>query len=214
MIPFIITIVLVPILRWRWAWIVALILLIAGGVGIWWLHDSRVFISPFVLWDFQEFGSRLEIWSRAVYMIQDFPLTGIGMGSFPHVADQFYPFLMHGQGTVDHAHNLCLQVAVDIGVLGLIAWLAVLMSVVVVSWRVFKDGIQTNRVWLKGLGGGLLCSQVALATHGMTDAVTWGIVRSAPVVWALWGLIFATWKVWVGSEFQGDKKFIHNGVEN
>ncbi|MFM8322579.1 MAG: hypothetical protein ACKOC5_16835, partial [Chloroflexota bacterium] len=42
-----------------------------------------------------------------------------------------------------------------------------------------------------GLGAGLLGSLLALAVHGMTDAVTWGMVRPAPIVWALWGLAVA-----------------------
>ncbi len=42
-----------------------------------------------------------------------------------------------------------------------------------------------------GLGAGLLCSQLALAVHGITDAVTWGMVRPAPFVWAIWGLAVA-----------------------
>jgi putative inorganic carbon (HCO3(-)) transporter len=171
-------------------------------VGIWFLRDQRIFDLPFVLWDFQEFGSRVEIWSRAIYMIQDFPLTGIGMGSFLDVADQFYPFLMYSRGAVNHAHNLFLQVAVDLGVVGLIAWLSVLMAVFIVSWRVYVNGLQTDRIWLMGLGAGLLCSQIALVVHGLTDAVTWGMVRPAPVVWALWGVVMATWNVWIGSNIR------------
>jgi putative inorganic carbon (HCO3(-)) transporter len=202
MIAFIFTLLLLPILRWRWAWIVVIILVVAGWVGIWFLRDQRIFDLPFVLWDFQEFGSRVEIWSRAIYMIQDFPITGIGMGTFLDVADQFYPFLMHSQGTVNHAHNLFLQVAVDLGVVGLIAWLSVLMAVFIVSWRVYVNGLQTDRIWLMGLGAGLLCSQIALVVHGLTDAVTWGMVRPAPVVWALWGVVMATWNVWIGSNIR------------
>jgi putative inorganic carbon (HCO3(-)) transporter len=44
---------------------------------------------------------------------------------------------------------------------------------------------------LAALGAGLLGSQIALIVHGLTDAVTWGMVRPAPVVWALWGTVIA-----------------------
>jgi hypothetical protein len=40
---------------------------------------------------------------------------------------------------------------------------------------------------------GLLGAQVALILGGITDAVTWGMVRSAPLVWGLWGLAVASW---------------------
>jgi hypothetical protein len=33
---------------------------------------------------------------------------------------------------------------------------------------------------MAGLGAGLLHSQLALVLHGLTDAVTWGMVRLAP----------------------------------
>ena len=41
--------------------------------------------------------------------------------------------------------------------------------------------------YLSALGAGLLASQAALAVHGLTDAVTWGM-RPAVLVWAIWGL--------------------------
>jgi short subunit fatty acids transporter len=44
---------------------------------------------------------------------------------------------------------------------------------------------------MAGLGAGLVLSQIALVLNGLTDAVTWGSVRSAPLVWFLWGLAVA-----------------------
>ena len=81
---------------------------------------------------------RREIWSRAIYMIQDFPFTGIGMGSFGEVADALYPFFSYSPGAILHAHNLFLQIAVDLGIPGLIAWLAILLVVIVLSWKLYR----------------------------------------------------------------------------
>jgi hypothetical protein len=36
-------------------------------------------------------------------------------------------------------------------------------------------------------------SQVALGVHGLTDAVTWGMVRPEPFVWILWGISFGVY---------------------
>jgi hypothetical protein len=44
---------------------------------------------------------------------------------------------------------------------------------------------------MAGLGAGLLASQAALLLHGSLDAVTWGMVRSAPLVWLAWGVAAA-----------------------
>ncbi len=146
---------------------------------------------------------RLEIWSRALFMIEDFPYTGIGMGSFTEVADTMYPFLLYPPGRVQYAHNLFLQVAVDLGIPGLIAWLVVLMLVAQRAWQLHQHGLQTGRRWPTALGVGTLGSMIALTVHGLVDAIPWG--RPAPAVWALWGLIFAAWHAQTSQkDFQGD----------
>ena len=40
-------------------------------------------------------------------------------------------------------------------------------------------------------------NQVALVTHGIVDAVTWGMVRTAVIVWTLWGLAAASKRILV-----------------
>lgn len=182
---------LLAALRWRWGWlglpaVAVLIAALAWALG------------PRTLLDFLSTESaitslegRMEIWSRAAYMIQDFPFTGIGMGSFTRVADLLYPFFLAPPGHVDHAHSLFLQVAVDLGIPGLVAWLAVLAVVCLSAWRTYREGRRAGDGWVSGLGAGVLASQLALATHGLVDAVVWGLVRTAPLVWALWGLALA-----------------------
>jgi len=140
-------------------------------------------------------SGRLETWSRAVHMIQDFPFTGIGMGTFGPVADQLYPFILAEPGSIPHAHNLFLQVAVDLGIPGFVAWMAVLFTATWTSWKIYRAGKEGEDRWLSGVGAGLLGSQMAMMIHGMLDAVTWGMVRPAPFVWAIWGIIFAIYRL-------------------
>jgi putative inorganic carbon (hco3(-)) transporter len=131
---------------------------------------------------------RLEIASRAIYMIRDFPFTGIGMGSFEDIADLLYPFFMFQSGQIVHAHNLFLQIAVDLGLPGFIAWMSIFLLVILSALEVFRVGEALKNEWFTGVGAGLLGSQLALTIHGLTDAVTWGMVRPAPLVWVIWGL--------------------------
>jgi len=84
-----------------------------------------------------------------------------------------------------------VEVAEELGLPGLVAWLVLLLLVILASWRVYRQGQRVGDRWLVGLGAGLLCSQVALVIHGLTDAVTWG-TRPAVVVWAVWGVAMAT----------------------
>lgn len=175
-------------LRWRRAALPLLILAVAAAlVALAFAERLATVVSAGGL------PLRLEVWSRGWYMVQDFAFTGIGMGSFPYVTERFYPLVL--QPTLPHAHNLILQVAVDLGVPGLLAWLGVLIAVVSVAWRAYRSGLGAGDGALAGLAAGLLAAQVALLVHGMFDAVTWGMVRPAVLVWGLWGAAVAVWRV-------------------
>jgi putative inorganic carbon (HCO3(-)) transporter len=137
-------------------------------------------------------------------MTQDFPFTGIGMGLFGEVADLLYPFFLAAPGSIPHAHNLLLQIAVDLGIPGLIAWLAIFLTLTVSAWQVFRSSRIAGDGWFMGLSAGLLCSQLALIAHGLVDAVTWGMVRPAPLVWALWGMIAALANLQSKDKFKED----------
>jgi putative inorganic carbon (HCO3(-)) transporter len=117
-----VTMLLLIALRWRWGWGLLLLMGLAGvGVLIWfgWEQPLGVVLSSSTIGNL---AGRLEIWYRAVAMMQDFPLTGVGMGNFAQITAVNYPLLMFND-PVPHTHNLFFQVGVDLGVPGLIAWL-------------------------------------------------------------------------------------------
>jgi putative inorganic carbon (HCO3(-)) transporter len=184
---------LLVILRWKWGWIsIPLsITLIGGIVAYLGVGKSLELLASGV--SLEGLDGRLEVWFRAIFMIRDFPFTGVGMGLFGDVADNLYPFFLNAPGSVPHAHNLFLQIAVDLGIPGLIAWLSSLFLVITVSCQLYLSGRKRLDAWTTGLGAGLLCSQTALIVHGFLDAATWGGVRPAPIVWAIWGLTCAAW---------------------
>jgi len=182
-------------LRFRWGW--TLIPLMSLGVlvaiKIWGFGAALEVVSSGV--SLAGLPGRVEIWSRALYLIQDFPFTGIGMGSFGDVVDILYPLFLSAPGIVSHAHNLFFQVAVDLGIPGLIAWLSILLIMIVISWQVYKAGYIDGNNLIMGVGAGLLGSLLALAVQGIVDSVTWGMVRPAPIVWVFWGLAVASWNL-------------------
>jgi putative inorganic carbon (HCO3(-)) transporter len=192
--------VLLSILRWRRGWLALAATGVGSAVAIYFIGLIPLLNAFSSSEAISGIDGRIEIWSRAIYMIQDFPFTGIGMGSFMQVADTLYPFFLMGPGTIIHAHNLFLQIALDLGLPGLIAWLAIFLLVIIAAWQVHKLGKVEHNGWVAGLGAGLLGSQLALTIHGLTDAVTWGLVRPAPLVWAFWGLAIASWYVYVFAE--------------
>jgi putative inorganic carbon (HCO3(-)) transporter len=68
---------------------------------------------------------RMEVWASALYGIRDFPLTGMGMNTFRKVMPVLYPMLNISQNIdIGHAHNEFLQAALDLGIPGLIAFIA------------------------------------------------------------------------------------------
>ena len=83
--------------------------------------------------------SRKEVWSRALYMIQDFPFTGIGAGTYGTVANSLYPFFINSSDpALPHSHNLFLQVAVDFGIPSLVAFTALFTAAIFLGWKAYR----------------------------------------------------------------------------
>lgn len=138
--------------------------------------------------------ARTEIWARATHILRDFPYTGIGMGCFEDVMNLMYPIQVEPV-PIGHAHQLILQIGVDLGIPGLIAWVVCFATVVVISWRMVRSGRQQKVGWLSAIGAGSLCSAAALLVNGMLDAVTWG-TRAAFIPWLVWGVCAGAWSAW------------------
>lgn len=178
------------LLKWRRGWVLLLII-IAGLLLAIQIRGLSTVLD--LLSSAPELGGlegRTQAWWRALFMIEGFPFTGIGMGTFKDVARARYPF-PDPAWDIPHAHNLFLQVAVDLGLPGLVAWLAIVINVIASAWKLCEHGRHINDRSILGLGTALLCSQIALLVHGLTDAVTWGIARPSIIVWGLWGLSMA-----------------------
>jgi len=177
-------------LRWRYGWLSLLVIAVGGAFAIelWGINAIMDFLSAGISLAGSE--GRMDVWTRGFYMVSDFPFTGIGMGTFENVAGALYPSMITSE-VIPHTHNLFLQIAVDLGVPGLIAWLGILLSGFIAAGRVYAVGLSQGRTQIIAMGAGLLLSQLALITHGLLDAVTWGMVRPAPFVWIVWGIAMA-----------------------
>jgi putative inorganic carbon (hco3(-)) transporter len=183
---------LLALLRGRWGWMLLVVGAASAGLGLTRFGLGNALNLIFNDQALQGLDGRIEIWSRAVYMLQDFPFTGIGMGLFREVADTLYPFFLFPPDRIPHAHNLFLQVGVDLGLPGLIGWLAALFGVVWAAGRTYMAGVRGRDSWLRGLGAGLLASLVVLVLHGWMDAAIWGMVKPAPLMWLVWGTAAAS----------------------
>ena len=138
-----------------------------------------------------------------MYGIQDFPYTGCGLGTFRRVVHILYPlFLVAPDVDIGHAHNLFLQVALDLGVPGLIAYVALLVIAAAMCWQVYHQRAGPERALALGLGGGLLAQHV----YGLTDAVALG-AKHGVALWMLLGLVVALHRMTCDAEGEGRGRY-------
>jgi putative inorganic carbon (HCO3(-)) transporter len=126
---------------------------------------------------------RVEVWHWGWVGVQDFPLTGMGLGTFRAVARRLYPVDVALHIDLGHAHNIFLQTALDLGLLGLGAYGWVLVNAGILTLKKATTQPTHRYLWL-----GLLASFIALHTFGMADALALGSKPGILFWWAL-GLI-------------------------
>lgn len=130
---------------------------------------------------------RLNVWRVALWMLADFPFTGVGMGTFNDVAALLYPFYeTQNPGT----HNVYLQAGVDLGLPGLIAYLALLGLVVWAGWQAVRRFKETGQSGPGAIAVGCLSGMIALLVHGLVDNTMWN-TRAAFLPWLMIGLLAA-----------------------
>jgi putative inorganic carbon (HCO3(-)) transporter len=116
--------------------------------------------------------ARLEHWHSAVEAIRDAPYTGVGLNAFRGVMTQRYsPLPGKPETGTAHAHNHLLQVAVDLGIPGLIAYVSLWLVLAAMLVRIWRNSPDRHYRMISGsLGAGLL----AHFAFGMTDAIPLG----------------------------------------
>jgi putative inorganic carbon (hco3(-)) transporter len=186
-------IVLIPRRSKGW-WAIGLLAVIAIGGGIliqkngWRTLQSEVLgnegakVSAFSQ---SSLSMRGEIWSHAIWAIQDVPLTGLGMNVFRSAVYTLYPTLAFSTSYADgHAHNEILQAALDLGLPCLVGFLALYVGALAMLLRPIKAG-GTWRLLALGVLGGLL----AHFLFGITDAVALG-AKPGFLFWWLMAMAF------------------------
>jgi putative inorganic carbon (HCO3(-)) transporter len=172
-----------------------LVSLIIGGLI---LNRDQIGVYRLLGLAISSLGSRPEIWSRAVYALQDFPFTGMGMNTFRNIVHVLYPMLGVGPDTdIGHAHNEFLQAGLDLGFPGLAAFLTINLSTVWMLSKVYKHSlsfaetgwIPKIRLLILGLAGGL----IAHSLYGLTDAIALG-AKPGFLFWMLLGLIASLYR--------------------
>jgi O-antigen ligase len=137
---------------------------------------------------------RLELWERAIYGITDFPFTGMGMNTFRKVVHVLYPlFLISPDVDVASCHNQLLQTTLDLGIPGLVAYVAFLAAAITMGiqvWRRSKDHC------IGASAQGLVCGILAQQVFGITDAIPLG-AKVGIFFWIVVGILAAMYRLTV-----------------
>ncbi len=175
----------------RWRFVVAVSLFVGALVMFFTYRNPQV--GTDILGDALGLAGRIEIWQRGLQAVSDFPLTGSGINSFREVVGVVYPlYLTSPDVDLAHAHNHLLQAALDLGIPGLVAYLALWLVSFSLLWRSIhrlRQGHQTGHP-LYALTVGLAGSLLAGWIFGLADAIALG-ARPAFVWWLLLALTAA-----------------------
>lgn len=113
------TVVTMPIwCRDRLSYLLAGGAILAAGIGFW-------FLEPLILQ--RGVSYRPQIFQTSLQMIAEHPWSGLGLGSFYEVVVNNRHF--------DHTHNMLTHIAIELGLPGLVLWLAVWLAVLQQAWR-------------------------------------------------------------------------------
>lgn len=184
----------VVVLRWPRLLMPALILLALALVWLL-LNNPMQQLQQFMAAGMaRDYNSRAEIWQRSWRAFQNHPFTGIGIGGFvPLVIESMAPVRYTLSPQVTHAHNYLLQVGVDLGIGGLLAYLICMVSSGIAAWRAWRGGHGQHSKTHRALAGGVLAALVAINLHGLVDAPLWNS-KVAFLPWLLFclGMILGT----------------------
>lgn len=111
---------------------------------------------------------RVSIWIVTLRMLRDRPIFGAGINAYektvapyraadPQLSPEPYP------------HNIVLTSWTELGLLGLAAFVYILVNLMVRPWRAFSSAGDVNRPLLWGVGAAF----AALAVHGLVDSPYW-----------------------------------------
>lgn len=178
--------------RVRW-WLAAglLLALLLAGTAVW-QTGSEALVASFTAQagerSLETMAGRVEIWERAVYGLQDFALTGMGMNMFRVHVFTYYPtFFLNRDSDFAHAHNHFLQAGLDLGLPGLVAYAALWLGMAALVWQAWR---RAESLWRRALAGGGAAALAAYFVYGLVDAVALG-ARPGFIFWLLLGLLAA-----------------------
>ena len=123
--------------------------------------------------------ARFVAWRAGWKMIQDHPITGVGLHNFKPLMLQYAP----GENVVTLAHNTYIELAAELGVPGVLAFLAVLImsfyKLDKVRQRAIRHGCRQLAITALGIEAGMISFAVsAMFLTAWWDKLVWLLIFS------------------------------------
>lgn len=128
--------------------------------------------------------SRVDLWQDSLPLIQDYWYTGSGLGSTTMVYSS-YVFLLHVP-FLTHSHNLFMQIAIEQGLPGLIAFVSMVIFTI---WGLIYTARQSNRV-VRLYCALVIASLAGMLIHGIVEAGLYAH-QLVPIVFLPFGFALA-----------------------
>jgi hypothetical protein len=133
------------------------------------------------------YEDRSLIWQSTLKLIESFPLTGTGLGTYELAYPPYKPQKL-GAMIMEHAHNDYLEFLSEAGLIGFIPWLAFFLLFFASSVRALLKRRNPYSIFLGASG---LAAVVALLVHSLAD-FNLQIPANAMLLFLLMGL---TWRM-------------------
>ncbi|MBX4259973.1 O-antigen ligase family protein [Clostridium estertheticum] len=140
-----------------------------GGIGIFTLFMPSVLDRVRDLQNASENESRIKLWKTALMMIKDHPILGVGNGNYVSRYNEYvskYKGLSYNAYKRYPAHNSYLKVESELGIVGIVSFLAVLVTSLI---RVKKLFTITNDKFIKAFYMGAFASMIAFYFMNIVD---------------------------------------------
>jgi len=132
-----------------------------------------------------KWGTIVELWKTAGRIFEDFPIFGAGIGMYDKLFDKYWSLpKKYEKCSYSHAHNTYLEIASEMGLVGLLAFLWIFAVFFRNAFRSIRNNIGKQKVVLSGLTGSIF----AVLIYGMASSIITVGIQSAPLFWSLLGI--------------------------
>ncbi|CAN5643444.1 O-antigen ligase family protein [soil metagenome] len=141
---------------------------------------------------------RLAHWQTGLNMYRDHPALGVGVGNFNPRFEE-YSIREEFRISQGHAHNYYIHTLAETGLIGLLLYLSLLLSIIFIALRVLlartAQGTLARMIVLGAFG-----SIIAVATHNLFENLH--VLNLGIVISLLWALVIAGHELWRDRELQ------------